>query len=65
MPILIGTSGWQYRDWRGRFYPSKQRLELKNVCRGACVHGPPQFYSANGRRPARKKPSRGILAQNP
>jgi uncharacterized protein YecE (DUF72 family) len=19
--ILIGTSGWQYRDWRGRFYP--------------------------------------------
>ena len=21
MPLLIGTSGWQYRDWRGRFYP--------------------------------------------
>ena len=21
MPVLIGTSGWQYRDWRGRFYP--------------------------------------------
>ncbi|GII21836.1 DUF72 domain-containing protein [Planosporangium mesophilum] len=20
--ILVGTSGWQYRDWRGRFYPS-------------------------------------------
>jgi uncharacterized protein YecE (DUF72 family) len=20
--ILIGTSGWQYRDWRGRFYPA-------------------------------------------
>lgn len=19
--MLIGTSGWQYRDWRGRFYP--------------------------------------------
>lgn len=19
--LLIGTSGWQYRDWRGRFYP--------------------------------------------
>jgi uncharacterized protein YecE (DUF72 family) len=19
--ILVGTSGWQYRDWRGRFYP--------------------------------------------
>src|SRR5437016_58508 len=21
MVVLIGTSGWQYRDWRGRFYP--------------------------------------------
>lgn len=21
MPVLIGTSGWQYRSWRGRFYP--------------------------------------------
>ena len=21
--ILIGTSGWTYRDWRGRFYPEK------------------------------------------
>ena len=19
---LIGTSGWQYADWRGRFYPA-------------------------------------------
>ena len=19
--LRIGTSGWQYRDWRGRFYP--------------------------------------------
>ncbi|GAA4718386.1 DUF72 domain-containing protein [Phytohabitans rumicis] len=19
--IVVGTSGWQYRDWRGRFYP--------------------------------------------
>ena len=22
MPVLIGTSGWQYRDWRGAFYPA-------------------------------------------
>ncbi|HEX9969459.1 MAG TPA: DUF72 domain-containing protein [Acidimicrobiales bacterium] len=22
MPVLIGTSGWQYRDWRGSFYPA-------------------------------------------
>ena len=21
MTVLIGTSGWQYRDWRGAFYP--------------------------------------------
>jgi uncharacterized protein YecE (DUF72 family) len=21
--LLVGTSGWQYRDWRGRFYPAK------------------------------------------
>ncbi|SCL28432.1 Uncharacterized conserved protein YecE, DUF72 family [Micromonospora rhizosphaerae] len=29
--ILVGTSGWQYRDWRGRFYPAKlpQRLWLE------------------------------------
>src|SRR6266571_5361396 len=20
--IFVGTSGWQYRDWKGRFYPS-------------------------------------------
>ena len=22
MPLLVGTSGWQYRDWRGDFYPA-------------------------------------------
>jgi uncharacterized protein YecE (DUF72 family) len=22
MPILLGTSGWQYKDWRGVLYPS-------------------------------------------
>jgi uncharacterized protein YecE (DUF72 family) len=22
MPVLVGTSGWQYRDWRGDFYPA-------------------------------------------
>ncbi|MBA9004327.1 DUF72 domain-containing protein [Thermomonospora cellulosilytica] len=29
-PLLIGTSGWQYRDWRGRLYegvPQKRWLE--------------------------------------
>lgn len=23
MAVLVGTSGWQYRDWRGRFYPPR------------------------------------------
>jgi uncharacterized protein YecE (DUF72 family) len=23
MPMLIGTSGWQYRDWRGGLYPQE------------------------------------------
>jgi uncharacterized protein YecE (DUF72 family) len=23
VPVLVGTSGWQYRDWRGRFYPDR------------------------------------------
>jgi uncharacterized protein YecE (DUF72 family) len=29
---LIGTSGWQYRDWKGRFYPPRlpQRLWLEH-----------------------------------
>ena len=22
MPLLVGTSGWQYKDWRGSFYPA-------------------------------------------
>lgn len=30
--LLIGTSGWQYKDWRGRFYPDDlpQRLWLEH-----------------------------------
>jgi uncharacterized protein YecE (DUF72 family) len=23
MPVLVGTSGWQYRDWRGVLYPER------------------------------------------
>jgi uncharacterized protein YecE (DUF72 family) len=32
MPVHVGTSGWQYRDWRGRFYPPAlpQRLWLEH-----------------------------------
>jgi uncharacterized protein YecE (DUF72 family) len=25
MTVLVGTSGWQYRDWKGRFYPDGVR----------------------------------------
>src|SRR5918992_2825592 len=25
MPLLIGTSGWQYASWKGRFYPEDLR----------------------------------------
>ena len=21
MPVYVGTSGWQYKHWLGRFYP--------------------------------------------
>jgi uncharacterized protein YecE (DUF72 family) len=32
MPVLVGTSGWQYRDWRGGLYPPglPQRLWLEH-----------------------------------
>lgn len=31
MPLLVGTSGWRYRDWRGVLYPPRvpQRLWLE------------------------------------
>jgi uncharacterized protein YecE (DUF72 family) len=25
VPVLLGTSGWQYASWRGRFYPAEVR----------------------------------------
>ena len=35
--ILVGTSGWQYRDWRERFYPAglPQRRWLEHFARGS------------------------------
>ena len=31
MPVLVGTSGWQYRDWREPFYEGRpQRLWLSH-----------------------------------
>jgi uncharacterized protein YecE (DUF72 family) len=47
MPILIGTSGWQYRHWRGTFYPreSAQREWLEfYAARFATVESNAAFY---------------------
>ncbi|MEV4617583.1 DUF72 domain-containing protein [Asanoa sp. NPDC049573] len=45
--ILVGTSGWQYRDWRGPFYPEKmpQRAWLEHYAdRFATVEVNNAFY---------------------
>jgi uncharacterized protein YecE (DUF72 family) len=49
--IRVGTSGWQYRDWRGTFYP--QRLPVRRwlefyVTRYATVEINNTFYSLPG-----------------
>jgi uncharacterized protein YecE (DUF72 family) len=44
---MIGTSGWQYKDWRGAFYPAKlpQRLWLEHYAeRFAVVEVNNAFY---------------------
>jgi uncharacterized protein YecE (DUF72 family) len=37
--ILVGTSGWQYKDWRGRLYPPKlpQARWLEHYASGFCT----------------------------
>jgi uncharacterized protein YecE (DUF72 family) len=45
--VLIGTSGWQYRDWRGRFYPPRlaQRAWLEHYAEHfATVESNNAFY---------------------
>jgi uncharacterized protein YecE (DUF72 family) len=47
VPALIGTSGWQYRDWRDRFYPKgvPQRLWLEHYSQSfATVESNNAFY---------------------
>jgi len=46
--LIIGTSGWQYASWRGRFYPSglAQRCWLEHYAsRFACVEVNNTFYN--------------------
>ncbi|OEJ59969.1 histidine kinase [Streptomyces agglomeratus] len=47
MPMLVGTSGWQYKDWRGGLYPPglPQRLWLEEYVRHfATVENNNAFY---------------------
>jgi uncharacterized protein YecE (DUF72 family) len=47
MTVWIGTSGWQYRDWRGTFYPEKEpvRTWLESFAgRFATVESNNAFY---------------------
>lgn len=47
MTLCIGTSGWQYRDWRGVLYPGRcpQRLWLEHYAAGfATVENNNAFY---------------------
>ena len=46
--MIIGTSGWQYASWRGRFYPRdiQQRSWLEHyAARFACVEVNNTFYN--------------------
>ncbi|WP_312856824.1 DUF72 domain-containing protein [Arthrobacter mobilis] len=46
-PVLVGTSGWRYPEWRGSFYPAglPQRLELEYAAgRLASVELNASFY---------------------
>ncbi|GAA4933193.1 DUF72 domain-containing protein [Streptomyces coeruleoprunus] len=47
MTLLVGTSGWQYKDWRGVLYPegTPQRLWLEEYAAGfATVESNNAFY---------------------
>ncbi|GAA1815906.1 DUF72 domain-containing protein [Luedemannella flava] len=51
--IYIGTSGWQYRSWRGRFYPEKVPVRLwldHYAARFATVEVNNAFYRLPDRR---------------
>src|SRR3954470_22476493 len=50
--MLVGTSGWQYSDWRGRFYPQDlpQRLWLEHY---AAAFGTVEVNNAFYRLPER------------
>jgi uncharacterized protein YecE (DUF72 family) len=50
--VWIGTSGWQYDDWRGRFYPAQAPVRLwleEYASRFAVVESNNAFYRLPGR----------------
>jgi uncharacterized protein YecE (DUF72 family) len=52
MAVLVGTSGWQYRDWRGGFYPAgvPQRRWLEHYAgQFQTVENNASFYRLPGR----------------
>lgn len=70
MPVWIGTSGWQYRDWRGRFYPdelAQARWLTKDPCpptRSGCCRdrtgsGRSRFLPRGCRHEGRRRGRRG------
>ena len=67
MPVIIGTSGWQYRDWKGLLYPQKlpQRAWLGYYAeRFAAVELNNSFYrlpEANAFRHWREKTPAGFV----
>lgn len=47
MPVLVGTSGWQYKDWRGVLYPpglAQARWLERYACGFATVELNNAFY---------------------
>lgn len=56
MPLLVGTSGWQYKDWRGVLYPPglPVRLWLEEYAAAfPTVEVNNAFYRLPSRRPSR------------
>jgi uncharacterized protein YecE (DUF72 family) len=55
--LLVGTSGWQYADWRGRFYPPgvPQRLWLE--------HYATRFHTVEVNNAFYRLPSREVFEQ--
>jgi uncharacterized protein YecE (DUF72 family) len=43
--VRVGTSGWLYRSWRGRFYPKDEEITSDLVY--ARLHGSESLYTGS------------------